>query len=778
LSVESSAFNVERSAPRGAVFLSYASQDAEAVRRIAEALRAAGVEVWFDQNELVGGDAWDQKIRGQIKSCALFVPVISAATQARREGYFRLEWKLAAQRTHMISERQAFVLPVVIDRTSDAAADVPEEFRAVQWTRLPGGDGAENFCARVAKLLAFAPAPDTIADVGAAKGPESAPVPPITASRIVKRRAFLLAVSVSGAVVLGGAWMVWIWMRPQSAPSAPVPPTVTARATPAALPVATNEKSLVVLPLENLSPDPANAYFTDGVHAEIIGALVPRGDLKVISRGSALAYRGSTLKLEEIGRQLDVAFAIGGNVRRAGARVRIQLEMRRVRDDNVVWSRSYDRAADDILAIQTEIGADVARALQLRDFSGTLGGARLLTRDPEAYELFVQAREGYLKATQTPAQLIVLVDLLERSLAADPEFASAMDMLSRTYTRLAIESPVSSGRRLAYGQKSLAWAEKVAGLLPGGAGEGALAYHYNTVGLDAAAGLQHATAYLRALPKEATASHQVALALSRLDRVNEAVVMLRRARDLDPRNQWIAKNLISSLLSLRRLPEAERELTRFLALFPDSKDSALVVMDRMALGEDCPADLSAITAMNRLPLLALAGRYEELRATCAEILGPADMPGDERALPLLMLALAESRLGRVVEARRAGGELLALAQSLGVESEGASTDRERFRAWALHFLGRRNEALEVAAGLHTQIERMDAKSKLARQVQIAELYAEMRETDKCVALLTELLKSPTRLTLPALQRGATWAPVRDDARFQDLLKAPDTSKPL
>ena len=83
-----------------AVFLSYASQDAAAVQRIVEALRAAGVEVWFDQNELVGGDAWDAKIRGQIAACALFVPVISAATQARREGYFRIEWKLAAQRTH------------------------------------------------------------------------------------------------------------------------------------------------------------------------------------------------------------------------------------------------------------------------------------------------------------------------------------------------------------------------------------------------------------------------------------------------------------------------------------------------------------------------------------------------------------------------------------------------------------------------------------------------------------------------------------------------------
>ena len=94
-----------------AVFLSYASQDAEAVARIAEALRAAGIEVWFDKDELVGGDAWDAKIRGQIASCALFVPVISAATQARLEGYFRIEWKLAAQRTHAMADEKAFLLP-------------------------------------------------------------------------------------------------------------------------------------------------------------------------------------------------------------------------------------------------------------------------------------------------------------------------------------------------------------------------------------------------------------------------------------------------------------------------------------------------------------------------------------------------------------------------------------------------------------------------------------------------------------------------------------------
>ena len=136
-----------------AVFLSYASQDAEAAKRICEALRAAGVEVWFDQSELVGGDQWDGKIRGQIGSCALFVPLISANTQARLEGYFRLEWKLAAQRTHTMADEKTFLLPVVIDGTRDADAKVPAEFKSVQWTKLVGGETPPAFVARVKKLL-------------------------------------------------------------------------------------------------------------------------------------------------------------------------------------------------------------------------------------------------------------------------------------------------------------------------------------------------------------------------------------------------------------------------------------------------------------------------------------------------------------------------------------------------------------------------------------------------------------------------------------------------
>ena len=221
------------SAENKAVFLSYASQDAEAARRIAETLRAAGIEVWFDQNELVGGDAWDAKIRKQIAECALFVPIISAATQARLEGYFRIEWKLAARRTHGMATAKAFLLPVVIDATHDTEAHVPDEFREVQWTRLPGGEGAavEKFGAQVGKLLGGhavggALRPDI--NPGAAESGHKAPP---TAPLKKPSRPWLVPAILGAAALVGLAiWRPWKHSATTSpalsaslpAPSAPV----------------------------------------------------------------------------------------------------------------------------------------------------------------------------------------------------------------------------------------------------------------------------------------------------------------------------------------------------------------------------------------------------------------------------------------------------------------------------------------------------------------------------------------------------------------------------
>ena len=205
--------------PSKAIFLSYASQDAEAARRLCESLRHGGIEVWFDSDGgLEHGDEWDQKIRRQIKECLLFIAVISANTQARQEGYFRLEWELAAQRALSIASGVAFILPIVIDETREPDALVPDRFRAVQWMRLPGGAASPEVLQRFLKLWSHRagvvknnlnPAPLT---PPANDSPSTLlPTPAQGKSRRMKIGAATL---ILAGIILGG-WQLW---RPTERP--------------------------------------------------------------------------------------------------------------------------------------------------------------------------------------------------------------------------------------------------------------------------------------------------------------------------------------------------------------------------------------------------------------------------------------------------------------------------------------------------------------------------------------------------------------------------------
>ncbi len=144
-----------------AVFVSYASEDTEPVGRLCEALREAGIEVGFDQSELRGGDLWDQAICQRIHDCQLFIAVVSAHTDARSEGYFRREWKLAVDRTEDMAGDVAFLVPVVVDGTPSAAARVPRKLRNVLWTRLPDGKPTATFINRIRGLLLSSPSAGT-----------------------------------------------------------------------------------------------------------------------------------------------------------------------------------------------------------------------------------------------------------------------------------------------------------------------------------------------------------------------------------------------------------------------------------------------------------------------------------------------------------------------------------------------------------------------------------------------------------------------------------------
>lgn len=157
--------------PRPTVFLSYASEDRQAAQRIRDALPEFGLEVWYDESDLIGGDAWDQKIRGQIRACDYFMPVISAHTEARHEGYFRREWRLAVERTLDMADDHVFLLPVVIDGTAEAGARVPEKFRTVQWLRVPDGQPTPPLEALCRRLVSGETGPRTIERPRATRGP-------------------------------------------------------------------------------------------------------------------------------------------------------------------------------------------------------------------------------------------------------------------------------------------------------------------------------------------------------------------------------------------------------------------------------------------------------------------------------------------------------------------------------------------------------------------------------------------------------------------------------
>jgi hypothetical protein len=141
-----------REMPDNAIFISYAREDLAAVQRLKAAMDAAGLVTWFDLDRLEGGDEFDRKIRANIARCSYFVPIVSANTQRRFEGYFRREWSYAVDRSLNIADGAVFILPVCIDDTPEAAALVPEKFRALHMSRLPGGEPTPDFLRRLQEL--------------------------------------------------------------------------------------------------------------------------------------------------------------------------------------------------------------------------------------------------------------------------------------------------------------------------------------------------------------------------------------------------------------------------------------------------------------------------------------------------------------------------------------------------------------------------------------------------------------------------------------------------
>ena len=344
-----------------AVFLSYASQDAAAAQKIAEALRAAGIEVFLDQSELRGGDAWDRQIRERIHDCRLFIALISAHTEVRDEGYFRREWKLAVDRTHDMLEKKAFLLPVAIDATPERGAAVPDKFHEVQWTRLSGGEAPPEFVARIKRLLSPESPTTAGSPAGAASG--SAPIPLTKGRPSLLRRALPVAVAVLALAALAYVLINKPWISKSAAP----PPASNAASSSGAPPAAFNPPphSIAVLPFVNMSGDKEQEYFSEGLTEEILNSLSRINELQVAARTSSFSFQGEHADVAAVAHKLNVASVLEGSVRRSGQTIRVTAQLNNGVTGFHLWSQTYDRDLGDVLKLQTDIATAVAGALKL-----------------------------------------------------------------------------------------------------------------------------------------------------------------------------------------------------------------------------------------------------------------------------------------------------------------------------------------------------------------------------------------------------------------------------
>jgi TolB-like protein/tetratricopeptide (TPR) repeat protein len=549
--------------PSHAVFLSYASQDAQAARKICEALRAAGIEVWLDQSELRGGDAWDESIRDQIKACALFMPVISANAHARVEGYFRLEWKLAVDRSHRMAPKQPFLLPVVIDDTPQSDDAIPDRFRELQWTRLPGGATPATFVERVRRLLSGEPAQGPTGTASAA-----AHVPAALSSRkpllaLWRSKAALLVTIAVVVVALGYlvANRLVLSKRAAEVGAALAPAAQSAPATAFAPP----PHSVAVLPFVNMSGDKDQEYFSDGLTEEILNSLARINELQVSARTSSFSFKGKDADISTIAHKLNVASVLEGSVRRAGNTVRVTAQLNSAVTGFHLWSQTYDRDLSNVLQLQTEIANAVANALKvalLGDVAAKIeaGG----TRNPAAFDAYLRASMAYWteeKDRQAP------IARYTEAIALDPDYALAY--ADRSVALVAFAEGFASGPEVPdYLNKAQADALRAIALAPDlGQSHMALALFYEH-SLDFAGASQEYSRAVALAPGNARILRNYGLFAALMGQTEPGLAAVHRSVALDPLNASAHGWLGTSLLVARRYTEAVVALNDSQALDP------------------------------------------------------------------------------------------------------------------------------------------------------------------------------------------------------------------
>jgi TolB-like protein len=596
--------------PKPTVFLSYASEDREAARRIGDALLGNGLEVWLDESELGGGDVWDQKIRKQIRECDYFMALVSAHTEARHEGYFRREWRLAVERTLDMADDHTFLLPVVIDGTLEAHARVPGKFLDVQWLKLPGGQptpALETLCRRLVSGNSAASSAAKKSSRRPSKGAPS-PVPP---PREFPREEPGQKVKFWFEVAGWAFWSVWAlykrlprWIRfllicwlavlllnrgcSQSGHheySEDAKSSAAARKAALAIPAlkqaeglsdtvrqatesalnAAPEKSIAVLPFVDMSEKKDQEYFSDGLSEELLDLLAQVPDLRVPARTSSFYFKGKQATVAEIAKALGVAHVLEGSVRKDHGKVRVTVQLIRTDNGYHMWSKTYDRDLKDLFEVQDEIANAVVAALKIQLLPTQHLVSAYTTTSPEAHDAYLLGWQLHFLGDADADRRAIAA--FHKALAADPAYAPAyvglgMATISSASDLGGMEAPLF--------QESMSYVDRAIELAP------KLSIAYSARGIFRLEhldwrGAQADIAQAVTLdPRDSQAQRYLSRYLASQGLLTEAVAASRRAIEIDPLDVYALQNLAKFLTASADYAGAREALRRAREINPGS----------------------------------------------------------------------------------------------------------------------------------------------------------------------------------------------------------------
>jgi TolB-like protein/cytochrome c-type biogenesis protein CcmH/NrfG len=554
------------------------------------------------------------------------------------------------------------------------------------------------------------------------------------------------------------------------------------------------EKSIAVLPFDNLSRDPDNAYFSDGIQDEILTKLAGIGDLKVISRKSSAKYKSTPEDLKTVARELGVATVLEGSVQRAGDRVRVNVQLLDARIDTHLWAKSYDRDLKDVFAVESDVAQEIADALRAKlSPSQSNALATAPTHDPEAYDLFLKGEyeERQAESALGTESFDRAQTFYRQALARDRNFALAYARLahSELYRHWLI-SPLTSAE-LAKVNANIDRALAIAPALPDAHLALALFYYWSFRDYDPA--LRELDRTVELQPNNADAGAFHGYIYRRRGESQRALAELNRATELDPRNAQIPWGIGVTYVQLRRWSDAGHEFTRALALDPHFALAARylartyinstgdIQRARQAF-EGVPAEskrypdtdwgVIAVMVDERVYLDVLEKHFADALKAWDTI--PANTP-EARLRQLEARVGIQVIAGQAAVAKSECDQTRALLEARLAERP---EDRDSLTAlaWTYVCLGRNADALRVArqAVDLLPIEK-DAVGGQVFLAGLAEIEARAGQPKEAVKVLRQLITAPAGgvVSIARLKIDPVWDPIRNDPDFQKLLSEPE-----